>query len=103
MYFIDEGVFEWCKNTDKGKSTIKYYHAGESFGDIFLLHHVKTFGNIISHHEGLLYRLERETYKHFKKMSVVKKRTLYLMTLKKQNLFRSFSEEELEKICDVLT
>ena len=48
MYFIDEGIFEWCKISQKGKTTLKYMHVGQTFGDIFLLHHIQLFGNIIS-------------------------------------------------------
>ena len=36
-------------------------------------------------------------------MCITKRRATYTYTLKKQTLFSSFSEEELEKICDVLT
>lgn len=36
-------------------------------------------------------------------MCITKRRAIYTYTLKKQQFFTGFSEEELEKICDVLT
>lgn len=35
-------------------------------------------------------------------MCITKRRNLYIETLKKQSLFHGFSEDELEKVCDVL-
>lgn len=63
---------------------------------------IKRQASIICRHDGILYSLDRESYIHFKKMSMIKKRTLYLLTLSNQKLFSSFTEEKLEKICDVL-
>ena len=63
---------------------------------------MKEYGVIKAISEGVLYKLNRESYKHYKKISVVKKRKTYSDILKKLKLFKDFHEEELSKICDLL-
>jgi len=68
------------------------------------MHMMKRQASIYCRSEGgVLYTLDRQSYVHFKKMCMIKKRTLYFCTLMKQDLFASFREEKLEKVCDVLS
>ena len=63
---------------------------------------IRRQASIISRSDGILYTLDRESYIHYKKMCITKRRAIYSYTLKKQELFANFSDEELEKVCDVL-
>lgn len=91
MYFVDEGIFECYQENDKGMKSIKNYYVGDTFGEICLLHMMKRQASIISRSEGILYSLDRESYIHFKKMCMNKKRTLYYCTLERHPLFSQFS------------
>jgi len=57
---------------------LKTYQEGDAFGELCLLHDSKSQATVVSKVDGVLYSLDREAYKHFKKMSIVKRRTIYL-------------------------
>lgn len=81
---------------------LKCYQEGDVFGELCLLHDSRSQTMIVSKTDGVLYSLDRDAYKHFKKMSIVKRRTVYLENLKKVKILASLSKEDLEKLCDLL-
>ena len=95
IFFVDEGFFECVQQAETGPKSIRYYHVGDTFGEICLLHLIKRQASIISRSDGILYTLDRESYIHYKKMCITKRRAIYTYTLKKQELFANFSDEEL--------
>lgn len=108
MYFVAEGEFMCYQDSPNDKSSpenriLKVYKSGDMFGQLCILHNSVRLTNIQAKTNGFLYCLDRQIYRHIKKLSIVKKRTLYTETMKKVNIFDNFERDELEKICDVLT
>lgn len=84
MYFVENGFFE-CSIAEKDSKTnrrelkvLKNYQMSDSFGEICLLHSAKRQATVVSKTEGLLLSINREVYRHVKKMAIVKKRELYI-------------------------
>ena len=78
MYFVESGVYE-CSIVDNegiqgGTRILRNYQTGDSFGELCLLHSARRQANVISKTDGMLYCINRETFRHIKKMSIVKKR-----------------------------
>ena len=57
---------------------LKHYQEGDAFAELCLLHEAKSQTNVVCKQDGTLYYLDREVYKNFKKMSIVKRRSIYL-------------------------
>ena len=110
MYFIEDGFFECSlkgdetKEEDRRRSVqfLKNYQAGDTFGELCLLHRANRQATIISKTEGTLFSLSREVYNHVHKMSIGKRRLSYIDKLMNVNIFSTLIHEDFEKLCDLL-
>jgi CRP-like cAMP-binding protein len=86
MYFIEEGFFECSlngeeqedRNSRKAVQFLKNYQAGDTFGELCLLHRARRQATVTSKTEGTLLSLSREAYSHVHKMSIGKRRSSYV-------------------------
>ena len=87
MYFVAEGEFECYQGPSEKRRLLKTYRSGDIFGELCILHNSVRMTTSEAKTNGFLYCLDRQIYRHIKKFSIVKKRTLYTETMKKVNIF----------------
>ena len=86
MYFIEDGFFECSLNGNEPKEEerrravqfLKNYQAGDTFGQLCLMHRARRQATVKSKTQGTLFSLSREVYNHVHKMSIGKRRSSYI-------------------------
>jgi len=60
MYFVEEGLFECSMSiSEKDVQFLKNYQAGDTFGELCLLHSAKRQATVMSKMDGMIYSLTR--------------------------------------------
>ena len=91
LYIVESGNLD-CYKLFEGKTQdkfIKRYEPGESFGELALLYSVPRQATIISKTTSILWELDRQTFNHIVKGSVIQKKNKYEQFIQKIDLFRS--------------
>lgn len=104
MYVVESGTLT-CTKVFKGKTEptfLKEYHPGEGFGELALLYNAPRAATITAKTEGIVWRLDRDTFNHIVKDAAAKKREKYEHFLSIVKILSSMDPYERSKIADAL-
>lgn len=79
MYVVEQGTLT-CTKVFKGQSEptfLKEYHPGEGFGELALLYNAPRAATITAKDEGVVWKLDRDTFNHIVKDAAARKREKY--------------------------
>ena len=105
FFLIEQGDFDCEKIFRIGdpQTYIKSFRAGDYFGELSLLYNFKNPYSIKSKSEnGSLYSIDRNTFNNIIQTSESKKREKNLKVLKKIEILKNLTNDELLQICDAL-
>lgn len=105
MFVVDKGELECTRKNNKSDekpSFLKKYVPGELFGELALLYNAPRAANIQAKTDCVLFALDRSTFNHIVKESMVKKFEEFKVFLSKVSVFNTLEESELQKIASAL-
>ena len=98
FYVIEKGDFEASK---KGEVVFTYKGEG-AFGELALLYNTPRAATVTAKAEGLLWGVDRQTFRNIIVVSTMRKRLMYEGVLSKVDLFDSLTQEEINNFADCL-
>ena len=104
MYLVSSGKYA-CTKLFSGKTEptfIRYYKAGEVFGELCLLYNCPRAASIQALEEGILYALDRITFNHIVKDSSIRKREKYEEFLTSVELLQGMEPYERIWLADAI-
>lgn len=104
MYVVEQGTFA-CTKVFKGQTAptfLKEYHPGEGFGELALLYNAPRAATITAKTEGVVWRLDRDTFNHIVKEAAAKKREKYETFLASVKILKTMDPYERSQIADAL-
>lgn len=104
LYLVESGKLECSKvfpNESIGK-VLKYYEAGEAFGELSLLYNMPRAATIKALTDSVCWVLDRECFNHIVKDAAIKKREQYDSFLSNVELFKSMDAYERGQLADCL-
>lgn len=81
---------------------MKEYHPGEGFGELALLYNAPRAATITAKDEGVVWKLDRDTFNHIVKEAAARKREKYENFLSSVKILTSMDPYERQKIADAL-
>ena len=102
FYIVEEGVFVVTAHDHNGQGTVATLGPGRTFGELALMYDVACSQTVTSATEGILWVMQRETYRRVIMTNVVKKRRRYLSFLSAVPLLHGFRRYDLELIADAV-
>jgi cAMP-dependent protein kinase regulator len=104
MYVVESGTLN-CTKVFKGNTEptfLKEYQPGEGFGELALLYNAPRAATITAKTEGIVWRLDRDTFNHIVKDAAARKREKYESFLSSVKILSSMDPYERSKIADAL-
>lgn len=104
MYVVEQGTLT-CTKQFKGNAEptfLKDYQPGEGFGELALLYNAPRAATITAKTEGVIWRLDRDTFNNIVKDAAAKKREKYENFLSSVKILSSMDPYERQKIADAL-
>ena len=98
FYVIESGTFEATK---EGKSLFTYEGKG-SFGELALMYNCPRAATVSALSAGVLWGVDRLTFRNIIVVSTMRKRLMYERTLSEMELFNSLTPEDRSAIADAL-
>ncbi|KAL0093284.1 protein kinase A regulatory subunit [Phycomyces blakesleeanus] len=98
FYIVQSGTFDCLINDHKVTS----YGPGGSFGELALMYNAPRAATIIATSDGVLWALDRVTFRSLVVENTAKKRMMYEHFLEEVPLFKSLNKIERHKIADAL-
>lgn len=102
FYIVEKGVFVVTAHDHNGQGTVATLGPGRTFGELALMYDVACSQTVTSATEGILWVMQRETYRRVIMTNVVKKRRRYLSFLSAVPLLHGFRRYDLELIADAV-
>ena len=90
LYVVEQGTFDCTK---KG-AFLKEYHPGDGFGELALLYNVPRAATITAKTDGVIWKLDRDTFSHIVKDAAAQKRTKYEKFLSSVPILKSMDPYE---------
>lgn len=102
FYVIDQGSFDvFVKKGDQEKKVITLT-AGGSFGELALMYNTPRAATVIAAEDGVLWAVDRTTFRHSLTNHSFRKRRMYEDFLTSVNLLGSLEHSEIVKVADAL-
>lgn len=104
MYVVEQGTFA-CTKVFKGQTAptfLKEYHPGDGFGELALLYNAPRAATITAQTEGIVWRLDRDTFNHIVKDAAAKKREKYETFLESVKILKTMDPYERSQVADAL-
>eukprot|EP00475_Leptophrys_vorax_P041395 TRINITY_DN7801_c0_g1_i1.p1 TRINITY_DN7801_c0_g1~~TRINITY_DN7801_c0_g1_i1.p1 ORF type:complete len:343 (+),score=59.80 TRINITY_DN7801_c0_g1_i1:31-1059(+) len=98
FYLIDSGVFHVFKTPNRVK-VFEYNNRG-SFGELALMYNCPRAATVHAITDGVLFRVDRATFRHIIVSSQIQKRTLYESFLSNVQIFKKLNHSELAQVLD---
>lgn len=102
FYIVEKGLFVVTAHDHNGQATVATLGPGRTFGELALMYDVACSQTVTSATEGILWVMQRETYRRVIMTNVVKKRRRYLSFLSAVPLLHGFRRYDLELIADAV-
>lgn len=104
LFVVESGKLE-CSKLFPGEETskvLKFYEAGEAFGELALLYNTPRQASIKAITESVCWVLDRECFTHIVKDAAIKRREQYDAFLSKVDLFKSMESYERSQLSECL-
>jgi cAMP-dependent protein kinase regulator len=104
MYVVESGTLR-CTKVFKGNTEptfLKEYFPGEGFGELALLYNAPRAATITAKTDGVVWKLDRDTFNNIVKDAASKKRVKYENFLQSVKILSSMDPYERSKIADAL-
>jgi len=98
FYVIESGVFE----ATKGEKSLFTYEGKGSFGELALMYNCPRAATVSAKTAGVLWGVDRMTFRNIIVVSTMRKRLMYERTLSEMELFSSLMPEDRSAIADAL-
>ena len=104
LFIVAEGRLRCTKVMAENEEAVflRYYEAGELFGELALMYNAPRAASIDTLTHSVLYCLDRDTFNHIVKTSVIKKRASYENFLNNIEILKDLEAHERVKLCDCL-
>ncbi|CAK9303762.1 unnamed protein product [Gordionus sp. m RMFG-2023] len=100
FFIIERGIFESSIHMEENSRRVCVYENNGSFGEIALLYNQPSAYTIIARSEGILWVLDRNTYKKVVAESAIRKQNLYEDFINRVPLLKSLTEhEKMNLVC----
>lgn len=92
-----------CSKIINGENTyLKTYKVGEAFGELALMYNAPRAATIICKEQGVLYKLDRQTFRNIAQEAAINKRNYYRKILSSVDILTEMDIYEKDQICDAL-
>lgn len=81
---------------------MKTYKTGEAFGELSLMYNSPRAATIVSKQQGVLYKLDRQTFRNIVQEAAMNKRSYYRKILSSVDILAEMDSYEKDQICDSL-
>lgn len=102
FYVIDKGVFDCYVKIDGADSKVFEYDNGGSFGELSLMYNTPRAATVISRGEGVMWVLDRATFRKIVLKAAYKRRQMHEALLLKVPMLKHINEFERLNIADAL-
>lgn len=75
---------------------------GEAFGELALMYNAPRAATIICKEEGVLYKLDRQTFRNIVQEAAINKRSYYRKVLSAVEVLGEMDSYEKDQVCDAL-
>lgn len=104
MYVVESGRYT-CSKVFSGKTEstfLRYYQAGEAFGELCLLYNCPRAASIKALENGVLYALDRSTFNYIVKDAAIRRREKYEEFLASVDLLKGMESYERISLADAV-
>ena len=104
MYVVESGRYT-CSKVFSGKTEstfLRYYQAGEAFGELCLLYNCPRAASIKALENGVLYALDRSTFNYIVKDAAIRRREKYEEFLASVDLLKGMESYERVSLADAV-
>jgi cAMP-dependent protein kinase regulator len=102
FYIIESGKFDIYKKIDGEEKLLGSYDGKGSFGELALMYNAPRAATIVSNTEGMLWAMDRATFRKIVVKATAKKRRSYEQFLKKVEILSVLEEHEVTKVADAI-
>lgn len=102
FYIIESGKFDIYKKVDGEEKLLGSYDGKGSFGELALMYNAPRAATIVSNTEGMLWAMDRHTFRKIVVKATAKKRRSYEEFLKKVEILSVLEEHEVTKVADAI-
>jgi cAMP-dependent protein kinase regulator len=102
LYVVGSGEYDCSKIIHGTETYLKTYKIGESFGELALMYTAPRAASIKCSKSGVLYGLDRQTFKHIVEEAANKRRDKFRSILGKVSILSEIDPYEREQLCDIL-
>ncbi|KAI9490391.1 cyclic nucleotide-binding-like protein [Zychaea mexicana] len=101
-YIVESGTFDCFIKHDSTSNKVTSYGPGGSFGELALMYNAPRAATIVATSDGVLWALDRITFRSILMDSTARKRRMYEQFLSEVPILRSLKTYERHKIADAL-
>lgn len=102
LFVVGSGEYVCSKVINGVETYLKTYQTGESFGELALMYNAPRAASIKCSCNGVLYGLDRQTFKHVAEEAANKRRQKLKMILEKVSILSEIDPFEKDQLCDIL-
>jgi len=102
FYIIESGKFDIYKTIDGEEKHLGQYDGKGSFGELALMYNAPRAATIVANTEGMLWAMDRQTFRRIVVKATAKKRRAYEEFLKKVEILSVLEEHEVTKVADAI-
>jgi len=102
FYIIESGKYDIYKKIDGEEKLLGSYDQKGSFGELALMYNAPRAATIVSNTAGMLWAMDRHTFRKIVVKATAKKRRSYEEFLKKVEILSVLEEHEVTKVADAI-
>jgi cAMP-dependent protein kinase regulator len=99
---VGSGEYPCSKLINGVPTYLKTYKTGETFGELALMYTAPRAATIVCSKPGVLYGLDRQTFKRVVEEAATRRREKFRVILSKVSILSEIDPYEREQLCDIL-
>lgn len=102
FYVIDKGIFDIYVKIDGNDKLVGAYNGKGSFGELALMYNTPRAATIVATSEGILWALDRNTFRRILLKAAAKKRKIHEKLLEQVPMLKEVTDYEIMNLADAL-
>ncbi len=102
LYIVSSGEYDCHKMINSQNTYLKTYKTGEAFGELSLMYNAPRAATITCKTKGMLFKLDRQTFRNIVQEAAIKKRNYNSKILAKVDILSDMDSYERDQVCDSL-